>query len=265
MLKRRHDEIRSKVRERYAGIASAKNTGCGCSASSCCSPKAPSTRAQSSKLGYSKSDLDAVPEGANMGLGCGNPRAIAMLKKGEVVVDLGAGGGFDCFLAARQVGRRGKVIGVDMTPEMVGRARENARKGGDVNVEFRLGEIEHMPVADNTADVILSNCVINLSPDKPQVYREAWRVLKPGGRLAISDVVAVRKIPSAVKRDFDKHSGCVSGAATVAELKRILRSAGFRDIIVAPKEESAAFIKDWFPGSGVERYVRSAEVRAVKR
>lgn len=265
MATRKQDEIRNRVRERYAGIASAKQAGCGCSTPSCCSTKAPSARATSSRIGYSATELEAAPHGANMGLGCGNPQAIAMLKKGEIVVDLGAGGGFDCFLAAKKVGRRGKVIGVDMTPEMIGRARENARKGGDSNVEFRLGEIEHLPVADNTADVILSNCVINLSPDKPQVYREAYRVLKPGGRLAISDVVAVKRIPVAVKRDFEKHSGCVSGAATVAELERIMRSAGFQDILVTPKEESAAFIKDWFPGSGVERYVRSAEVRATKR
>lgn len=261
----KQDKIRDGVRKRYAAIAAASGSGCGCSTTSCCSPrKMPSAKALSSRVGYSAKELDAVPDGANLGLGCGNPHAIAMLKKGEVVVDLGAGGGFDCFLAARQVGPRGRVIGVDMTPEMVSKARENARKGGDANVEFRLGEIEHMPVADNTADAILSNCVINLSPDKPQVYREAWRVLKPGGRLAISDVVAIRPIPPAVKRDFDKHSGCVAGAATVAELKRIMRSAGFKDIRVTPKEESAAFIKDWFPGSGVEKYVRSAEVRGTK-
>ena len=199
-----------------------------------------------------------------MGLGCGNPQAIAMLKKGEVVVDLGAGGGFDCFLAAKQVGEKGRVIGVDMTPEMVSKARENARKGKFANVEFRLGEIEHLPVADNSADVILSNCVINLSPDKQQVYQEAYRILKPGGRLAVSDVVAVGNIPKAVKSDLEKHSGCVAGAATVNELERMLKTAGFCAVSVTVKEESAEFIKDWFPGSGVERYVRSGEVRATK-
>lgn len=264
MTARVHDEIRSRVRERYASVASAKQAGCGCSTPSCCSTKPPSAKAISARVGYSAGELDAVPEGANMGLGCGNPQAIAMLKKGEVVVDLGAGGGFDCFLAARQVGPRGKVIGVDMTPEMVSKARENAQKGKSTNVEFRLGEIEHLPVADNTADVILSNCVINLSPDKPQVYRDAFRVLKPGGRLAISDVVAVKPIPNAVRRDLEKHSGCVSGAATAAELKRMMKSAGFQKIQVITKEESVAFIRYWFPGSGVERYVRSAEVRAIK-
>ncbi len=258
-----NDRIREKVRERYAGIATGGKSGCGCTPS-CCSTKAPSAKAQSARLGYSKKDLDAVPEEANMGLGCGNPQAIAGLKKGEVVLDLGAGGGFDCFLAARQVGPRGRVIGVDMTPEMVSKARENARKGGFKNVEFRLGEIEHLPLADGSVDVILSNCVINLSPDKEQVYRDAYRALKPGGRLAISDVVAIRAIPKAVQNDLDKHSGCVAGALRVSQLERILKDAGFRDGYVDVKEASREFIKDWFPGSGIERYVRSADVRGTK-
>ena len=263
-MKRVDDRIREKVRERYAGIAASGKSGCGCSTPSCCSPKAPSAKAQSAKLGYSKKDLEAAPEGANMGLGCGNPQAIAGLKKGEVVLDLGAGGGFDCFLAARQVGPRGRVIGVDMTPEMVAKARENARKGGFKNVEFRLGEIEHLPLADASVDAILSNCVINLSPDKEQVYQEAYRVLKPGGRLAISDVVAIKPIPKAVQNDFEKHSGCVAGALQVRKLERILQAAGFRGGCVKVKEASKGYIKDWFPGSGVERYVRSAEVQGTK-
>ncbi len=258
------DSIRAKVRERYAGIVTGNRKGRGATTLCCCSAKAPSAREQSAKLGYSAKELDVVPEGANMGLGCGNPQAIAMLKKGEIVVDLGAGGGFDCFLAAKHVGPRGKVIGIDMTPEMVATARENARKGKFTNVEFRLGEIEHLPVADNTADVILSNCVINLSPDKPQVYRDAYRVLKTGGRLAISDLVEVKQMPASLRRDSEKHSGCISGASPVLELKRIMKSAGFRDICVTVKDESAAFIKDWFPGSGVEKYVRSASVQATK-
>ncbi len=263
-MKRMDDRIREKVRQRYAGIATSGTSGCGCSTASCCSPQAPSAKAQSAKLGYSKKDLEAAPEGSDMGLGCGNPRAIAGLKKGEVVLDLGAGGGFDCFLAARQVGPRGRVIGVDMTPEMVAKARENARKGGFKNVEFRLGEIEHLPVADASVDVILSNCVINLSPDKEQVYREAYRVLKPGGRLAISDVVAIKPIPKAVKEDFEKHSGCVAGALHVRKLEGLLRAAGFRDARVRINEQSREFIKDWFPGSGVEQYVRSADVQGIK-
>ncbi len=264
MTKSKSDHIREKVRERYAGIAAGGKSGCGCSTASCCSSKAPPAKAQSAKLGYSKTELEAVPEGANMGLGCGNPQAIAMLRKGEVVLDLGAGGGFDCFLAARQVGSRGRVIGVDMTPEMVAKARENARKGRFKNVEFRLGEIEHLPVADSSVDVILSNCVINLSPDKKQVYREAFRVLKPGGRLAISDVVAVKPIPAALRQDFDKHSGCVAGALQVRRLEQILRAVGFLDGRVMVKEASREYIRDWFPGSGVEQYVRSADVQGMK-
>lgn len=264
MTRYKSDRIREKVRARYAGIATSGRSGCGCSTPSCCSPKAPSAKAESAKLGYSKNELDAVPEGANMGLGCGNPQAIAGLKKGEVVLDLGAGGGFDCFLAARQVGSRGQVIGVDMTPEMVAKARENARKGGFKNVEFRLGEIEHLPLADQSVDIILSNCVINLSPEKEQVYREAFRVLKPGGRLAISDVVAIKPIPAVLRNDFEKHSGCVAGALHVRKLEGILRATGFRNGRVMVKEASETFIKDWFPGSGVERYVRSADVQGMK-
>lgn len=264
MTKSKRDHIREKVRERYAGIAVSGKSGCGCSSASCCSAPALSAKEQSVRLGYSKKELEAVPEEANLGLGCGNPQAIAMLKKGEVVLDLGAGGGFDCFLAARQVGPRGRVIGVDMTPEMVAKARENARKAGTRNVEFRLGEIEHLPVADSSVDVILSNCVINLSPDKPQVYREAFRVLKPGGRLAISDVVAIKAVPAAVRKDFEKHSGCVAGALHVRKLEGILRDVGFIRGAVKVKEASKEFIKDWFPGSGVERYVRSADVQGVK-
>lgn len=261
---RSHDDLRKMVRERYAGIATGASSGCGCSSPSCCSPRAPAAIAPSAKLGYSKKDLAAVPDGADMGLGCGNPQAIAGLQKGEVVLDLGAGGGFDCFLAARQVGARGRVIGVDMTPEMVAKARENARKGRFRNVEFRLGEIEHLPVADNSVDVILSNCVINLSPEKEQVYREAFRVLKPGGRLAISDVVAIRSIPKAVRVDLDKHSGCVAGALLVSKVERMLRTVGFQEVRVAVNEESGEFIKDWSPGSGVERYVRAAAVQGIK-
>lgn len=264
MSGRGSEKVREKVRERYAGIVTGGGSGCGCSTPSCCSPQAPAAKAQSAKLGYSKRDLEAVPDGANMGLGCGNPQAIAGLRKGEVVLDLGAGGGFDCFLAARQVGPRGRVIGVDMTPEMVAKARENARKGRFGNVEFRLGEIEHLPVADRSVDVILSNCVINLSPDKEQVYREAFRVLKPGGRLAIADVVAIKPVPAALKRDFEKHAGCVAGALRVRNLEGILRAAGFREGRVMVNDASQEFIKDWFPGSGVERYVRSADVLARK-
>lgn len=257
------DQIRQHVRERYAGIAKSGGSF-GCSGS-CCTPDALLNPDASAQLGYSQEELAAVPEGANMGLGCGNPQAIAALRPGETVVDLGCGGGFDCFLAARRVGKKGRAIGVDMTPEMIHKARANAAKGKIKNVDFRLGEIEHLPVADATADVILSNCVINLSPDKPQVYAEAARVLKPGGRLAISDVVAVAPIPARVRKNLQAHSGCIAGSATVPETKRMLKKAGFTQIRVGAKEQSKEFIKDWFPGSGAEKYVRSATIEAVKK
>ena len=258
------EEIRKKVRERYAAVALEDDSGCGCSSSSCCSPQSSSAQ-QSAKLGYSQKELEAVPEGANLGLGCGNPQEIARLKKGEIVIDLGAGGGFDCFLAARQVGSKGRVIGVDMTPEMVAKARRNAEKSKTENVDFRLGEIEHLPVADNTADVILSNCVINLSPDKEQVYAEAYRVLKNGGRLAISDVVCVKAIPRAIRDNMDNFSGCVAGALPREKLFRILEKVGFKQISIHIREESREFIREWFPGSGMENYVRSAEISGIKK
>ena len=255
------DNIREVVRERYGEIARGKSAGCGC-APGCCSPAGPVDA--SARLGYSAEELAALPEGADMGLGCGNPHAIAGLKKGEIVLDLGCGGGLDCFLAARQVGNEGHVIGVDMTADMIGKARRAAEEGGYGNVEFRLGEIEHLPVADNSVAVILSNCVINLSPDKAQVFRDAFRVLKPGGRLAVSDVVATRELPESVKRNLDQHAGCVAGAALVSDVEEMLHAAGFGEISVTVKEVSREFIKDWFPGSGVEDYVASANIEATK-
>ncbi len=257
------DGLRDRVRERYAEIATAAG-GCCSSSTSCCAPDALGQPDASAKLGYSDDDLTAVPEGANMGLGCGNPQATAALKSGETVLDLGSGGGFDCFLAARQVGDTGHVIGVDMTPDMISKARANADKGGYANVEFRLGEIEHLPVADGSVDVILSNCVINLSPDKPQVYRDAFRVLRPGGRLAISDVVALGQLPDGVTRNLDAYCGCVAGAIPAEDVEALLHEIGFVDIAVEVKQESREFIKDWFPGSGLEEHVRSAEIRARK-
>jgi ubiquinone/menaquinone biosynthesis C-methylase UbiE len=217
-------------------------------------------------MGYSKEDFDSVPEGANMGLGCGNPVALASLKPGETVLDLGSGGGFDCFLAARQVGDTGKVIGVDMTPDMVSKARMNAEKIGSNTVEFRLGEIEHLPVADNSADIIMSNCVINLSPDKQKVYDDAFRVLKPGGRLAISDVVATAPLPDEIQQDLALLSACVGGAATIDETMKMLAKAGFQDIEIIPKEESRKLISEWVPGKGKNAgdYVVSAYIKAVK-
>lgn len=259
----KNDQVRQHIRDRYAGIAKSGGS-CGCG-SSCCSPDTLLNPDASVQIGYSKEELAAVPAGANMGLGCGNPQAIAALQPGETVVDLGCGGGFDCFLAARRVGKKGQVIGVDMTPEMIHKARENASQGNVRNVDFRLGEIEHLPVADAAADVILSNCVINLSPDKPQVFTEAFRVLKPGGRLAISDVVALAPIPARMKNQLLAHSGCIAGAATVPETKRMLKKAGFGDIRIAVNEQSKTFIQDWFPGSGAEQFVRSATIAAIKK
>ena len=255
--------IRDRVRERYTEIATADG-GCCCSSMNCCAPDALGQPDASAKLGYCDNDLAAVPDGANMGLGCGNPQAIAALEPGETVLDLGSGGGFDCFLAARQVGDNGCVIGVDMTPEMIGKARANADKGGYRNVEFRLGEIEHLPVADGSVDVILSNCVINLSPDKPQVYRDAFRVLRPGGRLAISDVVALGPLPDGVSGSLDAYCGCVAGAIPAEDIEALLSEIGFVEIAVEVKQESREFIKDWFPDSGLEEHVRAAEIRGRK-
>jgi SAM-dependent methyltransferase len=253
------DTVRDAVRDRYAQIA----TG----GSSCCCGSSLDRKTghdESLKLGYSEADLAAVPEGANLGLGCGNPQAIAMLKPGEVVVDLGAGAGFDCFLAAKAVGPAGRVIGVDMTAEMVQAARENARKAGYDNVEFRLGEIEHLPVADAIADVIISNCVINLSPDKQAVYAEAFRALKPGGRLAVSDVVATTELPVEWREDMRLLSSCIAGASTVDEVRAMLESAGFADIVIEPRDQSREFIQEWEPGKKLEDYVLSASMTATK-
>jgi len=251
------DDVRSAVREGYAQVAEG---GGGC-----CGGGAPELGGiAANRLGYSAEESAAVPDGADLGLGCGNPQAIAALQPGETVLDLGSGAGFDCFLAARAVGDDGRVIGVDMTPQMLSKARGNARKAGYDNVEFRLGEIEHLPVADASVDAIISNCVINLSPDKPQVFREAFRVLKPGGRLAVSDVVATAELPDDVRSDLELYTGCVAGAAHVDELAGMLAAAGFTDIRIGPKDASREFIRDWAPGRRIEDYVLSASIEAVK-
>lgn len=222
------EKIRKNVREGYAKVARQQGSCCGPASSCCGSGDTTDTIAQ--KVGYSEEDLAAVPEGSNLGLGCGNPVAMASLKPGETVLDLGSGPGFDCFLAARRVGETGRVIGVDMTPEMLARGRENARKGEHRNVEFRLGEIEHLPVEDNSVDVILSNCVINLSTDKAQVFREAFRVLKPGGRLMISDTVIIKPLPEFLQRSMAAYVGCVSGAMRRQEYIETVKAAGFKEV-----------------------------------
>lgn len=262
-----NDDLRNHIRDSYAKVAEASNSGDSCGVeSSCCgvSDDDAINTLISTRLGYSEDDLANVPSGADMGLGCGNPRAIASLQTGEVVVDLGSGGGFDAFLASSEVGNNGKVIGIDMTPTMISKARNNAEKGKYRNVEFRLGEIEYLPVANNTADVIISNCVINLSPDKAQVFKEAFRILKPGGRLAISDVVASCEMPDEMKNDPMLLAGCMAGASLISELERYMLEAGFSKIKITPKDESRDFIKDWAPGRGVEEYVVSAHIEATK-
>ncbi len=264
MNKQKKDEIRSAVRKNYGKIAAAGGPGCGCSPSCCGAPADAAATNISLGLGYSQEDVTAVPEGANMGLGCGNPQAIASLKPGETVLDLGSGGGFDCFLAARAVGDEGHVIGVDMTPEMVGKARGNAEKAGFANVDFRLGELENLPVADGIIDVIISNCVINLSPEKERVFSEAFRVLKLGGRLAVSDVVKTAEMPDAMKKDMAMYTGCIAGASSIEELESLLQRTGFENIRIKPKDESRTFIRDWMPGSRIEDYVVSATIEAVK-
>jgi arsenite methyltransferase len=224
----REKEIKKAVRDRYADIV--KKTGTCClSSASCCSGES-AVENISMGVGYRPEDLQAVPAGANLGLGCGNPVALASLREGETVVDLGSGAGFDCFLAAKEVGESGRVIGIDMTQEMLDKARENARKGGYQNVEFRLGEIENLPVADNVADIVISNCVINLSPDKGRVFEEAFRILKPGGRVMVSDIVLLKELPAALKESVAAYTGCVAGALMKNDYLGKIGAAGFQDV-----------------------------------
>jgi arsenite methyltransferase len=259
-----HDEIRQAVRTQYSKVAENDGCGCGTTGAACCGSTDTDLNTLSHALGYSSSEASSVPAGANMGLGCGNPQAIASLQPGETVVDLGSGGGFDCFLASRQVGDAGRIIGVDMTPAMVSKARANAAEGSYRNVEFRLGEIESLPIADATADAIISNCVINLSPDKQRAFSESYRVLKPGGRLAIADIVAFAEPPEEIRRDMALFTGCMAGASLVDEIETMLRTTGFQEIRVSPKGESKSFIRDWAPNTPITDYVVSATIEAVK-
>jgi SAM-dependent methyltransferase len=258
-------QIKDMVRARYGGIAQAASEAscCAPSPSSCCGPESTS-HDKARRMGYSEAELAAVPEGANLGLGCGNPQVIAAMRPGEIIVDLGSGAGFDCFLAARQAGETGHVIGVDMTHEMLKKARDNAAQIGAGNVEFRLGELEHLPVADNTADVVISNCVINLVPDKQQVFREALRVLKSGGRLAVSDVINIAPLPAELKSDPTLLCGCVAGAAPADRIEAWLSEAGFVDGRVTPNFESREMVEGWASGRGVGNYIAAAIVEARK-
>jgi arsenite methyltransferase len=235
------EDVKKIVREGYAQVAKGSGSCCG-AGNSCCAPKATgcgsATLAEdiSKKVGYSDEEMKSVPGGANLGLGCGNPVALASLKEGEVVLDLGSGAGFDCFLAANKVGKTGKVIGVDMTPEMLEKARENARRGKYNNVEFRLGEIENLPVGDSQVDIIISNCVINLSPEKEKVFNEAFRVLKPGGRLMVSDIVLLRELPQAIMQSVTAYIGCLSGALLKDDYLAVIKNAGFTKIDVVSED-----------------------------
>ena len=219
-------KIRTYVRERYAGIA--RQGGSCCDPGATCGSGIP--EAAGRKIGYTEEDLQSAPQGANLGLGCGNPIALASLKEGETVLDLGSGAGFDCFLAAREVGQAGSVIGVDMTPEMIEKARENAERGNYENVEFRLGEIENLPAADDSVDAVISNCVINLSPNKGRVFQETFRVLKPGGRLLVSDIVLLKELPDTIKNSVEAYVGCLSGATVKEKYIGAIKAAGFQEI-----------------------------------
>jgi arsenite methyltransferase len=257
---------RRAVRDRYADIAETEHespdeTDSCCESTGCCDDD---SVAQSRSVGYEDDDFEQAPDAANLGLGCGNPTAIASLSAGDTVLDLGSGAGFDCFLASQEVGPEGQVIGVDMTPEMIEKARNNASDSEAANVDFRLGEIEHLPVADRNIDVVISNCVVNLSPDKAQVFRDAFRVLKPGGRIAISDVVRSTELPTEIQGDPSSIAACVAGAATIAELQSMLDDVGFDDITIEPKEDSEEFIRDWDPERDLSDYIVSARIEARK-
>lgn len=270
-MQQRAEQVREHVRRRYAEIA---RSGTSCCDSSCCGPadaafagstaSAADAAARTLAVGYSAAELEAVPEGAVTGLGCGNPVALAELRPGEVVLDLGSGAGMDALLAAREVGKRGRVIGVDMTPEMIALARRNVATVGLDYVEFRLGDIEQLPVDDASVDVIMSNCVINLAPDKAAVFREAFRVLAPGGRLAISDMVATGDVPAAIVEDPTAYTGCIAGAAPVGELERMIAEAGFEQVKVTVKADSHDLVEEWSPGSGAANVVASALIEGIK-
>lgn len=259
----KHKHLKKKVRERYGAIAE-KGSSCCCSPTdkSCCGSEA---KEASKAIGYSEKEIESVPEGANLGLGCGNPIALASIRRGETVLDLGSGPGFDSFLSSDKVGKKGKVIGVDMTPEMIAKAKANARKGKYTNVEFRQGEIENLPVDDNSIDIVISNCVINLSPHKKKVFKEAFRVLKPGGRLMVSDIVLLKKLPASIKKSEEAYVGCVAGAVLKKDYILAARQAGFKKLKVL--DEVPFSLEAWVsekPSKQAAQYVASIKLAGVK-
>jgi arsenite methyltransferase len=254
------DTVREHLRDRYGEIAENSRRGCVSPGGCCCG----NGKNYDQQLGYRATEIASVPEGSNLGLGCGNPIAIASIRPSETVLDLGSGAGFDCFLAAQQLNGTGRVIGVDMTPSMIAKARANTRKGKYTNVEFRLGEIEALPVADNSIDLVISNCVINLSPEKARVFREVFRVLKSGGRLAIADVVAIKALPESIRTQLNAIGACIGGAALVDDLKVALNDAGFARVEIVPRDETRALISQWHEGENAGEFVVSAFITAYK-
>lgn len=263
-----NEKIRGHIRTRYASVAKKETNTC-CSSSGCCGSAETNLSEVTKKLGYSEQDFFDAPYESNMALGCGNPVAIASLKEGETVLDLGSGGGFDCFIARKRVGETGRIIGVDMTPDMITLARSNAENSGYKNIEFRLGEIEHLPVENDLVDVIISNCVVNLSTDKEQVFKETYRVLRSGGRLSISDVVAIAELPDSFKQDLDMVASCIGGAEHVDKIKEMLKRVGYHDIKITLnkitlKDNNKDAINSLAPGTSVDDYVASAIIEARK-
>lgn len=257
------ETVGDAIRASYGRIARGESHGCGCG----CGPGGEtfgSLKRYAEDLGYTAQELDRLPDGANLGLGCGNPRVLANFRAGEKVLDLGSGAGVDSFNAAREVGDNGYVIGVDMTPEMVSKSRKNAQNSGAANVEFRLGEIENLPVADNEIDVVISNCVINLSSEKRRVYAEMFRCLKPGGRLAISDIVALQELPQRLLNDLKMITACVGGAEQIGGIEAMIRELGFQDIRVEPMDGAKKIIASWFPELGLDKWITSASITAIK-
>lgn len=265
MEDKEEEKMKNHVKSAYGTIAKNKKPCFSCSSSGGDEKEEkPTQKEYSINLGYTEKDLEESPIESELGLGCGNPVAISSLKEGEIVIDLGSGGGFDCFLASKKVGKFGKVIGVDMTSEMIELAKKNSLKGDYGNVEFLLGEIEKLPLGDSFADVIISNCVVNLSPNKEAVFKEASRVLKIGGRLSISDIVTTTELPEEIKNNIELYTGCITGATKLDKLKSIMEMAGFGEINIEVKEDSRSFISKWAPNSNAEDYIAAAYITAIK-